>query len=653
MAAYCNVHLRVIGGHELPKTDMFSQIDPYVVVSFMGETLGRTVTRDNNPNPVWEEDFFFEAEEDDDGLHGTIVFDLYDEEVTKDEYVGSVRLDLESLSPEMLLRPIELPVAYKNDKRGQKLARGAPRARLALQLVATGKGFSSYALELEEAEGVILDERSETVLVPVPDTEESVWVGLRFMRRSTQILLLSTADPRAAPNPAVWYDLAYSGSSSLRMERLQYRKPVKMLGLKVWSELRATNVPIDTKLSKVRILERERRLVDTIDPADVLVGHGYMIGMPFLAAVKELSKRPTVHVDAAVQAIWIRMDPNQPQPAQLLQLDYSDQRLGRDAAEVVALVDDTSPGSKKGTNGGGGGRKGYEGKFPALRICSTSSELNKGYELAFFGDGGRAAAGPIVTVSEAFRRPKPVLGGLYDIVHTVELRDAFVGEALEEIGLGCYELMKASRTWRLGKLLNAATRTELGDIDEGGYGNGSGRGGVEGDGNGGPGGIGSAGDLIQSWLSCIPCLMPPRADAYLEEEQAKGGDKKSGRSLKHKEREDGRDNGRRHDRSGGGDGYNHRGGSGSRIKSSSIYGTEGVGNSSARAPPSTRIGATAGRLANPSSGGGGAAADGASGGGALTTRGSVGAAASVGSSSGRSAGLATYNSTKMKYMSRS
>ncbi|GLI68250.1 hypothetical protein VaNZ11_012601 [Volvox africanus] len=648
MVAYCNVHLRVIGGHELPKTDMFSQIDPYVVVSFMGETLGRTVTRDNNPNPVWEEDFFFEAEEDDDGLHGTITLDLYDEEVAKDEYVGSIRLDLESLSPEMLLQPIELPVAYKNDKRGQKLARGAPRARLALQLVATGKGFSSYALELDEAEGIILDERSETVLVPVPDTEESLWAGLRFTRRSRQLLLLSTADPRAAPNPAVWYDLAYSGSSSLRMERLQYRKPVKMLGLKVWSELRATNVPLDAKLSKVRILERERRLVDTIDPADVLVGHGYMIGMPFLAAVKELSKRPTVHADAAAQSIWIRMDPNQPQPAQLLQLDYSDQRLARDTTEAVALVDGTSPGSKKGTSGGGGGRKEDEGNFPALRICSTSSELNKGYELAFFGDGGRAAAGPIVTVSEAFRRPKPVLGGLYDIVHTVELRDAFVGEALEETGLGCYELMKASRTWRLGKLLNAATRGELGDIDESGYGNGDGRGGIEGDGNDGPGGIGSAGDLVRSLLSCIPCMAPQRVDAYLVEGQAKGGDKKSWRSLKHKEREDGRDKGHRHDSRGGGDGDDHRGGSVSRIQSSSITGTESVRNSFARAPPSTRSGAAAGRLANTSSGGGGGGASG----GTLTNRGSVGAAASVGSSSGRSAGLAMYNSTKMKYTSR-
>ncbi|GIL79450.1 hypothetical protein Vretimale_18330 [Volvox reticuliferus] len=614
----------------------------------MGETLGRTVTRDNNPNPVWEEDFFFEAEEDDDGLHGTIVLDLYDEEVTKDEYVGSVRLDLESLSPEMLLRPIELPVAYKNDKRGQKLARGAPRARLALQLVATGKAFSSYALELAESEGIILDERSETVLVPVPDTEESLWVGLRFTRRSTQLLLLSTADPKAAPNPAVWYDLAYSGSRSLRVERLQYRKPVKMLGLKVWSELRATNVPLDAKLSKVRIVERERRLVDTLDPADVLVGHGYMIGMPFLAAVKELSKRPTVHVDAPAQAIWIRMDPNQPQPAQLLQLDYADQRLSRDTAEVVAPVDDASPGSKKGTSGGGGGRKGDEDKFPALRICSTSSDLNKGYELAFFGDGGRAAAGPIVTVSEAFRRPKPVLDGLYDIVHTVELRDAFVGEALEEIGLGCYELMKASRTWRLGKLLDAATGGELGDIDEGGYGNGGGRDGAEG--KDFLGGNGNAGDLIRSWLSCIPCMAPPRADGYLEEEQAEGGDKKGGRLPKRKEREDGRDKGRQHDSHGGGD-RDHRGGSGSRIRSSSSFGTESGGTSLPPAPPSRRIGTASGRLANPSNGSGGGG--GASGGGALTHRGSVGAAVSVGSSAGRSSGLATYNNTRMKYMSKS
>ncbi|GLC36776.1 hypothetical protein PLESTB_000784100 [Pleodorina starrii] len=632
MAAYCNIHLRVIGAHELPKTDLFSQIDPYVVVSVGGEKLGRTVTRDNNPNPIWQEDFFFEVEESEEGLHGTIVLDLYDEEVTTDEHVGFVRLDLQALVPEQLLEPQELPLNFKADKRGQKLARAAPRARLALQVVAIGKAFSSYASELAEAEGVIVDEPSRTVLLPVPDTDEVLWAGLRFGTRSTQLLLLATADPKASPNPAVWYDMSYAGAPSLRLERLQYRKPVKLLGLRVWSELRATNVPLDAKLGKVRILEREHRLVDTLDPADTLVGHNYMIGMPWLAAVKELAKRTTTaHVDSAAQVIWIKMDSNQPQPAQLLMLDYGEQPRSGDAAEAATAAE-ASP------RGGGGGRKAAApapGKFPALRVCSTSSELNKGYELAFFGGGGRGSAGPMVTVSEAFRRPKPVLGGLYDIVHTVELRDAFVGDVLE-VGLGVYELMKPSRTWRLGKLLDGAARGELGEIHEGGYG--SHGGGADGaDGEGASGGGGGARAVILGLFSWVPCLAPSRADAYVDEGPAAGASRHRGAAAVEEEWEDGRGASRRRDgRSGGGV---------SRARSGT-----GGGVGSGSASPSPRPGPKTPRAASGvlQGTGGSTAAAGARGGGGVS-RGYVGATASVGSSSGRSASLATYNSTKSKY----
>lgn len=193
-----------------------------------------------------------EQEEEDGALQGTVSIDLYDEEVTKDEYVGSIRLQLQSLSPDLLCDPLELPITFKSDKRGQKLARSAPRARMALKIVAVGKAFSSYVSDLSGCNDAIVDERSGTVLLPVPDTDDSLWVGLRFTARCRQLLLLSTADPKAAPDPAVWYDLSYSGSTSLRVERLAYRKPVKMYGLRVWSELRATNVPVDAKLNKVR-----------------------------------------------------------------------------------------------------------------------------------------------------------------------------------------------------------------------------------------------------------------------------------------------------------------------------------------------------------------------------------------------------------------
>ncbi|PNH01597.1 hypothetical protein TSOC_012499 [Tetrabaena socialis] len=246
--ALVNVHLRVIGGHDLPKTDLFSQIDPYVVVSAGGVVLGRTTSRDNNPNPVWEEDFFFEAEESETGVYGSVTLQLYDEEVTVDEHVGSCELELGELEAGALFEALELPLRFNQDKRGKKWAKSARNARLVVQVIALGKAFSSYVEELAEVEGAVLDEAGGAFLLPVPDTEQQLWAGMRFGPRATQLLLCCTADPKADPN--VSYDLSYSGTASLRLERLLYRKPVRLMGLKVWSETRALNVPVDARLSK-------------------------------------------------------------------------------------------------------------------------------------------------------------------------------------------------------------------------------------------------------------------------------------------------------------------------------------------------------------------------------------------------------------------
>ena len=46
-----------------PVTDLFSQIDPYVVLRFNGELVGRTRAFNNTPNPLWEEVSHTEGEE--------------------------------------------------------------------------------------------------------------------------------------------------------------------------------------------------------------------------------------------------------------------------------------------------------------------------------------------------------------------------------------------------------------------------------------------------------------------------------------------------------------------------------------------------------------------------------------------------------------
>ncbi|KXZ44434.1 hypothetical protein GPECTOR_67g274 [Gonium pectorale] len=497
MAAW--VQLKVVSGHDLPKTDLFGHIDPYVAVSCNGESLGRTATRDKDPNPVWDEDFFFEAEQDEDGnLYGSVQLDLYDYELGKDEHVGWVALDLASLGPgaeSLTGQAVELPVAFPATRRGAKFARSARNARLAVQVVGVGRSYASYAAELAEAGcEAALDEAGRAFLLPLPDTDLAVWAGMRFTPRATQLLVVGTADPKAGPNPNISYDMSYGSGASLKLERLSYRRPVKLAGLRVWSELRAVNVPLGASLSKVRILERSRRLVDTLEPADVLAGANYMIGMPWLAAVKELSKHSAL-VDTAGQSIWLKMDVNQPQPAQLLQLDY------RPRHDPLAAGPATAGGTAK---------------EPALRIWSTTSELNRGYDLAFFGGGGRGAPDPWVSVMEVFRRPVPVLGGAYEAVSSLELVGAFQGEALNEIGLGCYEVGKPSRTWRFGKVLEDAVAAGYeaagggGDAWEGEAGAEEAGRGRRGRGQAGWGGGAGVLALLSGWLSCLS----PRADDY-------------------------------------------------------------------------------------------------------------------------------------------
>ncbi|KAG2489278.1 hypothetical protein HYH03_012298 [Edaphochlamys debaryana] len=526
----CNVQFRVIGGHELPKTDLFSQIDPYVIVSFNDERLGRTASRDNDPNPVWNEDFYFEAEEDDQALYGSVLLELYDEEVTVDAYVACARLDLSCLDPEAWTEPLDLGLEWRGDKKGAKWAKTARNARLTVQVVAVGKAFSSWAEELAELEaegGARVDPRGRAFLLPVPDTGERLWAGMRFGARATHLLLADTAPGGGGgeeddgygggggPAGGVAYELAYSGAPSLRLERLTYRRPVKLMGLKVWSECRATNVPLDANLNKVRILERERRLVDTLEPAEVLAAQGFMIGMPFLTAVKEMGKRSGVHVDSAAQALWIRMDPGQPQPSQLLQLDY--------AAPAPAALEAEAPlrpsasglppdgpgkkGSRRGDAGGSSFSAVGSGGGPALRVWSTTSELNRGYELGWFGGGGggRGGAAPLVSVAEAWKRPQRVVGGAYQVVHTLELRGAFEGETLNEVGLGCYEQARPLRTWRLGRVLRGPPPEEE-ELPE------------EPPPARGGGGWGGAGGGLAKLFECLPCLGPgpgPREEAYV------------------------------------------------------------------------------------------------------------------------------------------
>lgn len=298
------MQLRVLSGHELPKTDLFSAIDPFIKVVWYGSDdadaagveLGVTHAFQDQPNPVWDESFFFEAAEAEDGqLLGQVELQLYDEDVTGSSLVASAVLDLTQHGQDCptdgaYFAPRELPLVFGTDKTSQKRAKAAKNARLRVQLAGLGKTYAQQLEELWDHPGLLHDDNSSTFLVPVPDADDTLHAGMCFGPRETYVLVCSTADPKEQQG-GLAYEIGVRGARSTRLHRITHRKPRKMMGLQVYTELRAVNVPLGTPPGKIRIQEVTRRMVSTIDPADVLTQHQYAIGMPFLAAVKELQRR--------------------------------------------------------------------------------------------------------------------------------------------------------------------------------------------------------------------------------------------------------------------------------------------------------------------------------------------------------------------------
>jgi len=93
--------INIIGATDVPKLDVLSESDPYVklqILNALGDPKGpeiRTLTREDNPNPIWNCYRSFTAFVPDDTLH----FELWDCDgvADKDDLIGTVDLKLDTL----------------------------------------------------------------------------------------------------------------------------------------------------------------------------------------------------------------------------------------------------------------------------------------------------------------------------------------------------------------------------------------------------------------------------------------------------------------------------------------------------------------------------------------------------------------------------
>jgi len=104
------LRLRVIGGHQLAKKDIFGASDPYVRIDLNtvngDETIDSVLTKTKKKtlNPVWNEEFIFRVKPADHKL----VLQVFDENrLTRDDFLGMVELTLINLPKETEGRTIQ------------------------------------------------------------------------------------------------------------------------------------------------------------------------------------------------------------------------------------------------------------------------------------------------------------------------------------------------------------------------------------------------------------------------------------------------------------------------------------------------------------------------------------------------------------------
>lgn len=101
-----NLKIIVIRG-SLPKTNFWTDTDPFVKVKVGSKYVGKTTVISDNRTPYWNEHFFANKVH----IYDVIRFDVYDVDVTKAQWIGSARISVKQLlTGDNSGRQIDLPL---------------------------------------------------------------------------------------------------------------------------------------------------------------------------------------------------------------------------------------------------------------------------------------------------------------------------------------------------------------------------------------------------------------------------------------------------------------------------------------------------------------------------------------------------------------
>ena len=340
---------------------MFSESDPYCCVIVPGKKDAlQTKTIQDEPNPWWDEDFYFDCIEVDGRLEGDVRIELWDENEgnTADILIGHSILDLSAYSHDEWA-DIELQVTL--EPKWQKMLDEARRPKrgwlgfggkgptdeereameaklrpptLIVSIIGAVPSLNSLLNDqhLSEVENIMIDKETQSVRVPLndPKIETKLFIGLGFSNTEGLQLIISSA----SQDCPYYLDFSISsklyggqegkpGDGSIRLERMKWPKGRKAAPrVKIFEEVRLLGLPLNVDLQEVIVTVSTKLPAESQFSVSSLLEWGGFggPGIPFNKAVKQMTSNGAL-ANTKKQEIYLPPDHEWP-PTCLLGLDW-------------------------------------------------------------------------------------------------------------------------------------------------------------------------------------------------------------------------------------------------------------------------------------------------------------------------------------------
>eukprot|EP00798_Chlamydomonas_sp_ICE-L_P000446 gene446-1847_t len=386
MSYRVTLQLAIDHGLELPKADRLSEIDPYVKVfnpsmepsvdsgAPVSLPSQSTADIDDDPNPEWNEQFFFPVEMNEDGwMQGLVRLELWDKENVVDEFCGFCTVDLSVWPAELPLGRYEY--ADKTKKRFQKQKRNS---RIVVRLVGTVLCSEDLMHQLgpdctRTADGGI------RVYAPIYDSSLLLYAAIHYSPRGMNFSICA-----CEKGADLHLDISYHGGDceeDVTVARQTYQNGKKLFpGAVCFSECVVMGMPLSIDFDQLVVSVEDRRVKDSIGVEALLDEFGWPGPTADFDTAADCMEECGAFADVA--GIYIKLDAEETASSEarskpkrtsnLLWLDYGTGPDGR--MKIPGLPPAESvPGIVANTAGGQGP--------PMLQLCTvrkTTRRVNPG-----------------------------------------------------------------------------------------------------------------------------------------------------------------------------------------------------------------------------------------------------------------------------------